>query len=472
MKDAIYSAIGIAAPILEKRFDFNNFLRTTIISDLQQQDAMYSIVRRRIAITLARWIVVDIAAENQPLVFDIFNMLLDPDAPLNTQTVRITAGKWLQDTVDAIFFSQEAFAPYMTSIMNRILDLIRSVSMAETKLALLHTVSTIILQMGSAVNPFAEQIVNILQSLWAEATDNMMKTVLVNILRKLVQAMKAASLPLHSVMLPIIKATLEPDSDLKIYLLDDALLLWHAILEHTPAPASSDLLSLTHHLLPLYETDDSLDIANRLTRSYIFLAPEALLHDSLRPHLFASFPPLFSVRRDAVRDGAARNLELLIRSADALGGEQAIRVITEGLVQAGVLPHILESLHQNWEAHESTGPNKKGVPNDWKNETMYLCILARIILPSTEIALGAINAFALSKGLSLDTLMDRLLAEAFGHMDAVGMPTESKLICMALTKLLETGQGWILGRLQDLMGLWTSLVGELRDVEAENGVEE
>lgn len=59
--------------------------------------------------------------------------------------------------------------------------------------------------------------------------------------------------------------------------------------------------------------------------------------------------------------------------------------------------------------------------------------------------------------------MTRYLEETCTHMDAIGQPSDSKLVCMALTKFLETGQPWILNKLQDLMSLWTTIVTELRD---------
>lgn len=466
MKDAVYSAVGIAAPILEKKFDFNHFLSTTIISDLNQQDPMFSIIRRRIAITLARWVVVDIAEEKKSLVYEIFNMLLDENLPLNTQSVRIMAGKRLQDVVDEIYFSQKLFAPYTSSIMSRLLKLIQSVNLPETKLALLSTVSTIISQMHKEVSPFAEQIVQILETLWAETSENLMKTVIVTILKKLVRSMKIASPAFQNIILPIIKATVEPGSELQIYLLDEALDLWHAIIEHVEAPASEDLLSLVSNLIFLYETEDALERALRITRSYIYLAPSAMLSDNLRTHILNASQPLLSARKSSIIDLVTMNLELLIRSAEAIGREQALHHITSDLISTKCLPHILDSIHTNWESHQSTGPNKLQPPDDWKNESQYLCILSRIILPSTSTGLSACAAFAESKGITLETFMQRLLDEIFGHMDAMSSPGEQKLVALATTKLLETGQSWILGRLQELMGMWTTLVADFRDENA------
>ena len=151
LKDAAYCAIGVAAPILNTKFDFNGFLTTTLIAELQQQQPNHHIIRRRIAILLAQWAVVDIAQANRPLVYQIFEHLLDKAVPSNDQAVRITAGKRFKDIADDIHFQAELFTPYATRIMAQIVDLIQEVAQSDTKLALLHTLSAVIERMENQV---------------------------------------------------------------------------------------------------------------------------------------------------------------------------------------------------------------------------------------------------------------------------------------------------------------------------------
>ena len=468
----MYAAIGVTAPVLHTRFDFNNFLVTTLVSDLQQTDPMYSIVRRRIAIVLARWIPVDVSDENRSLVYDIFQSLLSNRAELNSQGVRIAAGKRLNDIVDEIAFQPESFAQYAASSLGALLDLIREVERAETKLALLNTVSTIVERMDTDVSAFSYQIIEILQALWTyAASENMMKTVIVTILTKLVRAMKTKSAGLHAMMLAIIKDALEPGSESQVYLLDDALDLWTAILRHSRSPPSPSILELAPFLFHLFELDDSILKALVITKSYILLAPSEMLHDNIRRRFFESFRSFLTVRDTKVAFAALENVNLIIRASDALGGEQAVRKVTNDLMESSLLPHTMESLNMCWESRQTTGPKRKDPPGDWKNETDYLSILSRIVLLSTESFIFAVTAHATSRQLSLADFMKRLLEECFAHMDAIGRPTDGKLICLALTKLLETGQPWILEKLQDLMAIWTTMIVELRDGEDNNAVE-
>ena len=51
----------------------------------------------------------------------------------------------------------------------------------------------------------------------------------------------------------------------------------------------------------------------------------------------------------------------------------------------------------------------------------------------------------------------------FSHLENVGDPTRRKLMCLSLTRLLETNQPFILIKLQSLMTMWTDVVVELRN---------
>ena len=58
---------------------------------------------------------------------------------------------------------------------------------------------------------------------------------------------------------------------------------------------------------------------------------------------------------------------------------------------------------------------------------------------------------------------DWLLAEWFTHIDNISPVNKTKLSCLALTALLETGQPWILSKLQLLIAMWISVLTELEE---------
>ena len=452
--------------MLHQNLDFNSFFTGTLVPELQRQDANHSIIRRRIAILLAQWISLDISEANRPLVYQVYQHLLDKSVPSNDETVRITAGKRFNEIAIAWEFDPAQFSQYGGQTLKHILNLIQEVSMVETKLALLTTVGTVIEAMNHHVISSANEIVSILPNLWNENNqENMMKSAIVLVLAKLVKAMRSESVRIHSVLLPTIKMAMDPNSESQIYLIDDSIELWVSIIRQTPTSAvSADLISMIPLVLPTFEMEtEYIKAGLRITTSYAILTPSSLLSDDIRAQLFRALTSLLNVRKVDIVDDVCDILELLIRAADTLGSAPAVQIITESLIQSGTLPRLLDSLAANHETHQSTGPNRKDPPDDWRNETNYFLVLARILLVSPQIFLSTIDSWARSRGRDTETALTELLDEWFVHMDSVGAPGKKKLLTLALTKLLETGASWILSRLQELMALWTSVSAEFSD---------
>ena len=151
LKDAIYCAIGLAAPVLEDKMDFGSFLTSTIAPEIQNQNRGNRILRRRIAIVLGQWLFVKEGLD-RPLVYQIFQYLLDPDH--NDRVVRITAGRNLKNIVDPFEFTAEQFKPSARTIIMRLIELIREVELTETKMALMNTLNVVVTKMEVEVRLF------------------------------------------------------------------------------------------------------------------------------------------------------------------------------------------------------------------------------------------------------------------------------------------------------------------------------
>lgn len=152
LKDSIYAAIGLAAPVLEPNpdFDFGFFLNNTLVEEVQISRAGYNILRRRAAIVLGQWLPVK-EGLNRPLIYQIFQHLLDKGDQLNDQVVRVTAGRQLRSVVDPFEFAAEPFMPYVPNILDSLMQLIEEVELPDTKLALLSTISVIVTKMEQHV---------------------------------------------------------------------------------------------------------------------------------------------------------------------------------------------------------------------------------------------------------------------------------------------------------------------------------
>ena len=158
LKDSIYAAIGLAAPILEHHadFDFGHFLDNTLVQEVQVSRSGYNILRRRAAVLLGQWLPVK-ETLNRPLVYRIFQHLLDKDDQLNDLVVRVTAGRQLSNVVEPFEFDAEIFMPYVTNILGRLISLIEEVELSETKLALLDTIRVVVIHMEQHVCRYKEE---------------------------------------------------------------------------------------------------------------------------------------------------------------------------------------------------------------------------------------------------------------------------------------------------------------------------
>jgi hypothetical protein len=158
LKDSLYSAIGLASASLEQHLDFNSFLQSTLISEVQIQQQGYNLLRRRIAIVLGQWMPVKPGELNRATVYQIFQHLLNKDDPLNDQVVRVTAGRQLKNVIDPYEFTAEGFLPYAPPILQGIMNLIQEVELPETKMGLLETVRVVVVKMEDHVrNPHTSE---------------------------------------------------------------------------------------------------------------------------------------------------------------------------------------------------------------------------------------------------------------------------------------------------------------------------
>ena len=150
-KDSIYTAIGLAAPVLKGTLDFDSFLASTLVVEVQKQRPGFHLLRRRIAILIGQWIVVEVSRPSRAVIYEIFRHLLNGEDPLNDQVVRVTAARQFKIVADEWEFDIEAFAPHAPELLSRLMSLVKEVELTETKMALLNTVSVIVERMGHQV---------------------------------------------------------------------------------------------------------------------------------------------------------------------------------------------------------------------------------------------------------------------------------------------------------------------------------
>ena len=475
VKDAVYSALGISASRIYEHFDFNQLFETQLLRDVSSNAANCNVLRRRLAILLAQWIPVleALSVNNKATVYSVYSALLDPSDARNDQVVRVTAGKRFREIADDFGFMPDAFKPYASDIMRRIVDLMIEVQLPENKLALLDTLQSVIERMGTSVLQFADEIIGLLERLWGEVEkEQLMKKAIVGVLAKLTGSLKGASAPIQSFVIPLLRQVLNPMSPENLYLWEDSLDLLHEIVRQGNNPAESELIRVGLDYMQYLDRHDSQNLEKlmQILESLLVLAAEQIVQDAgARKALLNLICPLIVIKNTQVVAIATSCLELLICAAAGVAGEHGLLALAGDLNSTEFSKSSRECIVGCWQAHQSHGPNRRDPPGSARSETYIFVVLARVLLNSPQAFILILQAAAQERGAEMQGDMNRVLDEWFSHLDNVGNIAKTKLMVMALTRLLELQQPWIVNKLQDYMTAWTAMLVELRDGEEDRG---
>lgn len=256
---------------------------------------------------------------------------------------------------------------------------------------------------------------------------------------------------------------------MQVYLLEEALELWDALLKSTPAPASPDLLALIDVLLPSLEPhSDTLKRILDVTEGYVLLAPREIM-DLYGLPLFSRLAALLGTVKPEASSILTTIVEMCIRVADLISGETGVKSVATQLMDSTFLPRVFAAVRVAYDARQTTGPNKQYERVNTLIETHYFELFSRLALASPSLFAEILAAIASQRNESEHETWTWLLDEWCSHFPNIGHPRPRKLNCLALTRLLASQRPEIFRRLQDLMTIWTDVITELRDDEASQG---
>ncbi|KAF7519886.1 hypothetical protein G7054_g12941 [Neopestalotiopsis clavispora] len=462
-KESVYTALGLAAEHLENRFDFDEFLKTTLVADVQQQGPLCTVLRRRISILISQWVKVSVAKESLPTIYQIFQHFFNPDDHTNDIVVRITGARQFKDVANQFIFDGEGFAPYAEEIIVRLIRLLQEISVDETKLAILDTIKVLIERMETHVNRYAEFIISSLPAVWdAEGEMGyMLKSGALTILQALVMSMGRESQKFHSVIIPLIADVVREDSQVFVYLIDEALELWVNILYQSSSPISAELAGLVEPALRLLSAQtDRNPMYITIAGSYIILAPQLVLEERWRQPLLMGLsqtlqPP--SSREE--QRSAARYIGYLLRYAQEFGQIDGVKVVVQDLITCGLMKEMFEGIHDAYSARQTSGPKRKTPKVNNLTLTDYFSILSRIAVADPSILVDILATFG-----PVDQVWLWLSEEWFGNFDCISDDMGRKLNLLGLTRLMELGQpvqDLVLAKLQDYFSMWIGVISPI-----------
>ncbi len=475
LKDALYTAVGLAAPVLNNMFDFNTFLKSTLLPESQLERSHYNLLRRRIAILLGQWMPIRSDTIDKPTVYQIFAQLLSPIG-LNDQVVRVTAGRQLRAVLQPFEFAYDEFAPYATTIFQNLMGLIQFTELVETKMALLETVRVAVARMEARIEPFTDDIMGMLPPLWeASGEEHLMKQAILTMITAITTALNKQSLKYQSLIVPLIRDSVQPDSETLVYLLEEALELWSAIVQQTPSAhpgPSADLLSLSSCLLPLLELgSEALRQTLDIVESYILLSPNTVLSPSFLGRLLTSMGLLIgskstgfgSGRREISRvtqllETLIKTLSVLRHFSDKAMQLQAGQHLIANSIDTSFLQSFLSLLKEAYDYHQDPRPSRSAPAVVGPAETELFSVLARLAFLSPNLFIEAVSA---AGGPQTATW---LVSEWITHFDNIGDVYRKKLHAIAITSLFSITNPpplFMLEQLQSMMTIWTDVITEL-----------
>ncbi|KAI1483522.1 hypothetical protein K445DRAFT_314057 [Daldinia sp. EC12] len=465
-REAVYTAMGLAAPLVSEEFDFESMLKTTIATDAQQTGPLARVIRRRIAILLSQWVPVKISAEARPLIYEIFCHFLNPEDECNDIVVRITAARQFKVIFDELGFEGHLFSPYAPDVLMRLIGLLEEAEVDETKLAILESTRSLILRMETHVSSFGDMVMNAIPGIWESAGElgYMMKQSVLAIIQAVVMSMKTESRRYQPMILPLIAEATREGTELYLYLIEEALDLWSNILHQSDAPLSPELLSLAETAIDqLSKQNDYAFTYTSILGCYVILAPEAILEDRYRRPAVAALSGSLGAKNRELVSITIRYTESLIRLSHDLGGTSGLQVIIQDMMGTGFLTTIFEGIHDSFEAHQTTGPKKRQSRVSSQNLIDYFVILSRIAVIDPAMFVEMLASFG-----PLDQVWNWLSAEWFGSFDSIADNNRHKLNLLALTRLLELPQpmqDFVLLKLQDYFSMWTSVLVQIISAE-------
>ncbi|KAH7967139.1 hypothetical protein HPB49_023016 [Dermacentor silvarum] len=386
-RDAVYTAVGLAAFDLHDELDFDNWFLHVLIPELKVSEPRYRIVRRRVAWLIGQWVGVKMSPELRPVLYKALIESLDPSE-----------------------------------------DLVISI---------LHVTSFIIERVGSQIMPFAGDLVQYLPLLWETCGEHhMLRCAIVTTLVQVVNGLGAQSERLHPFLLPVVAFGVDVRQSPHVYLLEDCLDLWWALLANTRS-TSVELLQLAQYLFPLFELgSENMKMCLQVVQAYILLFPKEFLQ--------TYGDRLLKATTDLVNDLNREGMLFVMRMV-----ELVIRVFPEQGPQLfyPLLVHALEECLEGEKASMLT--------------SVCLSIISRVILHCKSCFTKLLQEEAQGKGCDAEEVFGNLLDKWIEKMPLVNPVEREKLLALTLTSILTSNSNAVYER---ICGILLAVVEVLNDV--------
>ncbi|XP_029165906.1 importin-11 [Nylanderia fulva] len=412
VKDAVYRAVGLAAFDLYDEVNFDQWFSTTLKEELKvRNNNYYRIIRRRVCWLIGQWTNIKLSTELRPELYKIMIEALNPEEDLG---VRLAASNALKQAIDDFQFNPEEFSHFLEPIFSLLFALLKEVNECDTKMHVLYVLSFIVERVGSGIKPHVGALSLYLPELWQQSeVYNMLRCAIVSTLIQLEKALGPESVILEPLVVAVVALSCDVTQEGHVYLLEDGLELWLALLENAPAPTPAIMDLFANMPALLDKSTENLRLCLYIIQAYVLLNPQ----DFFTYRGSMVIEPLRTLLSDLRTEGrvmALRLFELCLRASPQQGAE---------LIKP-ILLKIFESLY-NGEEYPMI-------------MTMNLSIVARVLLGSRDIFVQVISDLAQNLGNETreEIVLGRIIYRWINGMPLVSQSEKRKLLALALCFLL------------------------------------
>lgn len=232
LKEAMYNALGVVAPHLFEDFDFDSFLDRLIYES--NMPSVLPIFRRRIVILVSQWINVKCSPEKRPYVYQIVGKTLQDES----FGLSLNAAFQVENLLNAWDWENEPFEPYAAAFIETLIRVLARSGQIESKMRILTGIGLVYERIDSHVVTRLDLVLEQVPLQWdqTEADKHLLRVALLSLLSRLALRKQLNTAQGYQIVMPLISYSMDPENFEHIYLVEEALELWHAILQHASGP--------------------------------------------------------------------------------------------------------------------------------------------------------------------------------------------------------------------------------------------
>lgn len=475
-KDAIYASFQLSAPAVSDLVDFDRLLVQVFLPEATSTSAsqdQLKIIQRRICLIINEWCTIKCSDDSKKLCYEFFTKLLISE---EDKVLILTCVKSLRTMIDDWNFNKDTFQPFLVDTVTVLLrKLLPSMSLTETRLYILHTLSDIIIQTKPLLsNDLLIEILQMVPKLWEISTINASEAILSNalirLLRHLVISLGPQSHLTWSIALPVVAESCKPSSEHYQLLNEDGYELWGAMLQNF-SDQDKKLDQEFYQLLPFLEYGvevhtEILPTLLEIVKSYaLLLKTEEFFSCSTFSQIFSNISTYLLKLRDDSFHLVLEIWEILVLSDEA-DNEQ---LLLNNFYSTKVMKSIFNSIFKD---NALSGHQR----------ILVIQIVARIAYVSPQALMGVLSSYhqelptltevqqlpatdrlSVYREMPFEEVVSKLLSIWITDFKDLYDPKNKKVHTLGISSLLRTGLMPVLSDFPVIASIWIDMMEEINE---------